>query len=1254
MSNFYQSITLWAIGLLATVQASAQSEPSRIVPLSLTGFNADVVAEGTGGNANDKTTHSVDAFYVFYSKDFVPSNPHSSSASAVVYGGGLENNGALLSSAVEGLNFQVADYASNNALILRNNVTNEGTLTLTTPKKAEKIYIAAVRGEGGSGAGDNHDVTATVNFADGTSQQVVFQATAWWQDGSAPANTAIAGIGEVSRNSATSGWAPRNEFRGLTNASLFYNELTLDAANFDKEITSIDFVKATTSNAAHTTAILAVSIYEAAPAVTEPVVTGFTYDIIANGIGNATESTGVGMDEQNRRALVSLDFQATAESAVPTRGLPVDGIINSAATPGITYQLADYSGANALYLTPDYVTGSVNDLNSGTLSFTAQNRDKVYILSTATGGGATGLTYNAVVNFSDGTSQQATLQARDWYGGNSYAIQGIGRVNIANNNLEEQSNVANPRLYEDVINLTVENQSKTITGVTFSFDGDQSAEWGNEIRLAILAVTTTVAQPVVEITSVAVTTQNNVPATITSNEGTLQLSAAVNPGNANQAVMWSIVSGSDFASLSNTGLLTAASNGTVTVRATSVADDTKFGEIEVTITGQVQGYCEAYFINGCENLNISNVVTTGAVQNISNATTGCIGNNDTSNGYSNHTSVILKAYRNTAVTFTVNFTGSLTNFTYLSVWIDWNHDYTFSDDEAVYLSTTEEVSGALQFTTTVPENAVIGSTRMRMKAVSGWLGSGACGYNSQGEVEDYTFEILADGPTYCTPTYSGWAVNEPAEPITSVQFGVDESVAGAINNQSATEVSVETPRYEDFSSTVVNVTKGNQYTLRVKANTNGNNTNYITIYFDWNGDGTFSNRTPENEEEQQLLLNQPEKHQHTTAIRNSNGTDDIEMVHTVTIPNDAITGRVRMRIVKNLNAPSNSPCTNPFFPRGQVEDYTLNIQNGIAIEEVTVTTANSVEPVITTEGGTLQLVATVAPTATASQSVTWTVQSGSDFVTVNAGGLVTALSNGTAVVRATSVQDTTKFDEIEVTVAVAGPCDAVEAFRYEFDDFTAFPEQCWASSQGYPMIGLTTDADKSIRLYSFMDPSVDFYVVSPAVSTINGEYVLAFDIESVAANAVGSTLQVGTLAAQDDYTTFAPVGSPIVLSAATSYTSIPVPATEGHQYVAIKFIPTAQHQIVNIDNIEWKLAEDMGNGGFNRSNIKVYPNPSKDNVFIDTASVIKSVNVFSLVGQKVFSGATNRVDLSPYAAGVYMFEVKTDDNQTQLFKVVKQ
>ena len=108
------------------------------------------------------------------------------------------------------------------------------------------------------------------------------------------------------------------------------------------------------------------------------------------------------------------------------------------------------------------------------------------------------------------------------------------------------------------------------------------------------------------------------------------------------------------------------------------------------------------------------------------------------------------------------------------------------------------------------------------------------------------FPYLGFSQTYCTPTYTGWAVNEPAEPITLVQLGVAEGASGAINNATVNEVSTTTPRHENFSNISMDVVRGQSYTLLVKANTNGNNTNYITIYFDWNGDGTFSNATPAN------------------------------------------------------------------------------------------------------------------------------------------------------------------------------------------------------------------------------------------------------------------------------------------------------------------------------------------------------------------------------------------------------------------------
>lgn len=66
-------------------------------------------------------------------------------------------------------------------------------------------------------------------------------------------------------------------------------------------------------------------------------------------------------------------------------------------------------------------------------------------------------------------------------------------------------------------------------------------------------------------------------------------------------------------------------------------------------------------------------------------------------------------------------------------------------------------------------------------------------------------------------------------------------------------------------------------------------------------------------------------------------------------------------------------------------------------------------------GGTRQLTATVSPSGV-SQSVTWSVTSGSSYVTVSSSGLVTAKAAGTATVRATSTADNSVYKNCTVTV----------------------------------------------------------------------------------------------------------------------------------------------------------------------------------------------------------------------------------------------
>jgi|GEM_PF-3058160 len=239
-------------------------------------------------------------------------------------------------------------------------------------------------------------------------------------------------------------------------------------------------------------AVLVLSSGMHAQVTTSPasITSGFNQDIIANGEGNASVSTTIGFDETNTRALVSLDFQADPSSDMPAYGLPVDGTINSENTAGVVFQLADYDSENALFLTPSYVGNGAP--NTGSLSFEAANISTIYLLAGATGGGNQSLSFSATVLFSDATTQTADLMVSDWYNGTDAAIMGIGRVNTSNNVLE--GNETNPRLYELPIILDEEHHAKTVTGIEFYFEGDLFAEWADEIRLSVLAVSTVASE----------------------------------------------------------------------------------------------------------------------------------------------------------------------------------------------------------------------------------------------------------------------------------------------------------------------------------------------------------------------------------------------------------------------------------------------------------------------------------------------------------------------------------------------------------------------------------------------------------------------------------------------------------------------------------------------------------------------------------------------------------------------------------------
>lgn len=196
--------------------------------------------------------------------------------------------------------------------------------------------------------------------------------------------------------------------------------------------------------------------------VSIPIQSGFNADVIANGIGPASNTTNADIDGLNF-AFVANGYQLNPSSPPFNSGLPPNGILYSAVstTPTLQYQLASYYLNNCLRL--------ASKGSTGTLEFSTPFKGMtLYVLATS-GSGPT--TVDADIHFTDQSTQTVNgLAVPDWFGGSNYAVRGIGRINLYNDAIELGSDT-NPRIYQIPIVVAAENNNKEIKSITFTKTG---------------------------------------------------------------------------------------------------------------------------------------------------------------------------------------------------------------------------------------------------------------------------------------------------------------------------------------------------------------------------------------------------------------------------------------------------------------------------------------------------------------------------------------------------------------------------------------------------------------------------------------------------------------------------------------------------------------------------------------------------------------------------------------------------------------
>lgn len=213
--------------------------------------------------------------------------------------------------------------------------------------------------------------------------------------------------------------------------------------------------------------------------------TGYNEDVVANGTSAASTSTSTRAVDQAPGYVFFANGYSNPSNSTGTNGLPANGLFTSAQSTDRTYQLASYSSNNVLLLrsSSDNANGGAT---SGTFSFSSSfqsNYATLYVVGTT--GSGTG-TVNYQVNYSDATTSSGTLNFPDWFlaPGSASSIRALGNLNrLSRTSSASYETGGNFNLFEAPITISVGNQPKTVSSVTFTWAGSGSA------RVNLFAIT---------------------------------------------------------------------------------------------------------------------------------------------------------------------------------------------------------------------------------------------------------------------------------------------------------------------------------------------------------------------------------------------------------------------------------------------------------------------------------------------------------------------------------------------------------------------------------------------------------------------------------------------------------------------------------------------------------------------------------------------------------------------------------------------
>jgi hypothetical protein len=119
----------------------------------------------------------------------------------------------------------------------------------------------------------------------------------------------------------------------------------------------------------------------------------------------------------------------------------------------------------------------------------------------------------------------------------------------------------------------------------------------------------------------------------------------------------------------------------------------------------------------------------------------------------------------------------------------------------------------------------------------------------------------------------------------------------------------------------------------------------------------------------------------------------------------------------------------------------------------------------------------------------------------------------------------------------------------------------------------------------------------------------------------------------------------------------PYSGTAGKDIDEIDIFSGVAAMVVGYDNLSFAavnavLATDEAS--VKNSNLKIYPNPTKDFVKVNTDKKITSISIYDLVGKKLIDSQEQTINIKNFASGVYVINIKYKDGSSESKKIVKE